>query len=145
MNSRYWPLSLLSILDSGSMEFVVPPADPSVFFPINIRFTAANTFSDVKVRHFTFSRASVVVYIVLPWVLGNCILYHPWACNFCLEIWVKLSETFPSRNFFTLGLILRCGLLVKFSYTLMDHVWRAGCMIFFSSFSRLYPDSRSQK
>nr|XP_010940311.1 coatomer subunit delta-2 [Elaeis guineensis]XP_029116081.1 coatomer subunit delta-2 [Elaeis guineensis] len=34
---------------SGSMEFVVPPADPSVFFPINIRFTAANTFSDVKV------------------------------------------------------------------------------------------------
>ncbi|XP_008803819.1 coatomer subunit delta-2-like isoform X2 [Phoenix dactylifera] len=34
---------------SGSMEFVVPPADPAVFFPINIRFTAANTFSDVKV------------------------------------------------------------------------------------------------
>ncbi|XP_058109186.1 coatomer subunit delta-like [Magnolia sinica] len=34
---------------SGSMEFVVPPADSSVFFPINVRFAAANTFSDVKV------------------------------------------------------------------------------------------------
>ncbi|KAF6161316.1 hypothetical protein GIB67_009203 [Kingdonia uniflora] len=34
---------------SGSMEFVVPSADSSVFFPISIRFTAANTFSDLKV------------------------------------------------------------------------------------------------
>ncbi|KAG5561145.1 hypothetical protein RHGRI_004232 [Rhododendron griersonianum] len=34
---------------SGSMEFVVPPADSSVFFPISVRFTAANTFSDLKV------------------------------------------------------------------------------------------------
>ncbi|WOK97458.1 coatomer subunit delta-1-like [Canna indica] len=34
---------------SGSMEFVVPPADSSVFFPITIGFTAASTFSDVKV------------------------------------------------------------------------------------------------
>ncbi|XXG39760.1 hypothetical protein AAC387_Pa01g0636 [Persea americana] len=34
---------------SGSLEFVVPPADQSVFFPINVRFTAAKTFSDVKV------------------------------------------------------------------------------------------------
>lgn len=34
---------------SGSMEFVMPPADPSAFFPIAIRFTAARTFSDVKV------------------------------------------------------------------------------------------------
>ncbi|CAA6673622.1 unnamed protein product [Spirodela intermedia] len=34
---------------SGSMEFVVPPADTSVFFPISVRFTAASTFSDVKV------------------------------------------------------------------------------------------------
>ncbi|XP_058110335.1 coatomer subunit delta-1-like isoform X2 [Magnolia sinica] len=34
---------------SGSMEFVVPPADSSVFFPINVGFTAANTFSDIKV------------------------------------------------------------------------------------------------
>ncbi|KAI8022562.1 Coatomer subunit delta [Camellia lanceoleosa] len=36
---------------SGSMEFVVPPADSSVFFPISVRFTAANTFSDLKVTN----------------------------------------------------------------------------------------------
>ncbi|KAG9439591.1 hypothetical protein H6P81_019756 [Aristolochia fimbriata] len=34
---------------SGSMEFVVPPVDLSVFFPINVSFTAATTFSGVKV------------------------------------------------------------------------------------------------
>ncbi|OVA11079.1 Clathrin adaptor [Macleaya cordata] len=34
---------------SGSMEFVVPPVDSSVFFPISVRFTAAKTFSDLKV------------------------------------------------------------------------------------------------
>ncbi|KAK6934738.1 Mu homology domain [Dillenia turbinata] len=34
---------------SGSMEFVVPPADSSAFFPISVQFTAASTFSDVKV------------------------------------------------------------------------------------------------
>ncbi|XP_064956267.1 coatomer subunit delta-2-like isoform X2 [Musa acuminata AAA Group] len=34
---------------SGSMEFVVPPADSSLFFPIAISFTAASTYSDVKV------------------------------------------------------------------------------------------------
>ncbi|CAN4108181.1 unnamed protein product [Withania somnifera] len=34
---------------SGALEFVVPAADPSVFFPISARFTASRTFSDVKV------------------------------------------------------------------------------------------------
>ncbi|KAM3219518.1 coatomer subunit delta isoform X1 [Capsicum chacoense] len=34
---------------SGSLEFVVPAADPAVFFPISVRFTASRTFSDVKV------------------------------------------------------------------------------------------------
>ncbi|KAL5722366.1 hypothetical protein ACHQM5_005897 [Ranunculus cassubicifolius] len=34
---------------SGSMEFVVPPSDSSAFFPISVRFTAATTFSDLKV------------------------------------------------------------------------------------------------
>ncbi|CAA2982337.1 coatomer subunit delta-like [Olea europaea subsp. europaea] len=34
---------------SGSMEFVVPPADTSAFFPISVRFTATSTFSDLKV------------------------------------------------------------------------------------------------
>jgi len=34
---------------SGSMEFVVPPTDSSIFFPISVRFSATNTFSDLKV------------------------------------------------------------------------------------------------
>ncbi|KAD5960339.1 hypothetical protein E3N88_11811 [Mikania micrantha] len=34
---------------SGSMEFVVPPSDTSVFFPISVRFSATSTFSDMKV------------------------------------------------------------------------------------------------
>ncbi|KAG6711330.1 hypothetical protein I3842_05G047500 [Carya illinoinensis] len=34
---------------SGSLEFVVPPADSSVFFPISVRFSATNTFSELKV------------------------------------------------------------------------------------------------
>ncbi|KAI9126301.1 hypothetical protein K1719_002722 [Acacia pycnantha] len=35
---------------SGSLEFVVPPADTSVFFPVSVRFSATETFSDLKVR-----------------------------------------------------------------------------------------------
>ncbi|CAL5063685.1 unnamed protein product [Urochloa decumbens] len=34
---------------SGSMEFVVPAADPSSFFPISVGFSASSTFSDLKV------------------------------------------------------------------------------------------------
>ncbi|KAG4176060.1 hypothetical protein ERO13_A11G227300v2 [Gossypium hirsutum] len=34
---------------SGSMEFVVPPADSSVFFPISVRFSATSLYSDLKV------------------------------------------------------------------------------------------------
>ncbi|XP_031375819.1 coatomer subunit delta-like, partial [Punica granatum] len=34
---------------SGSMEFVVPPADSSAFFPISVQFSATSTFSDLKV------------------------------------------------------------------------------------------------
>ncbi|GLT98838.1 hypothetical protein SLE2022_163160 [Rubroshorea leprosula] len=34
---------------SGSMEFVVPPADSSAFFPISVCFSATNTYSDLKV------------------------------------------------------------------------------------------------
>ncbi|KAK9223362.1 hypothetical protein WN944_011804 [Citrus x changshan-huyou] len=33
---------------SGSMEFVVPPADSSSFFPISVRFSATSTYSDLK-------------------------------------------------------------------------------------------------
>lgn len=31
------------------MEFVVPQAEPSAFFPISVRFIATETFSDLKV------------------------------------------------------------------------------------------------
>ncbi|KAG6754381.1 hypothetical protein POTOM_042420 [Populus tomentosa] len=34
---------------SGSMEFVVPPADSSSFFPISVRFSATSTYSELKV------------------------------------------------------------------------------------------------
>ncbi|EEF35793.1 coatomer subunit delta [Ricinus communis] len=34
---------------SGQMEFVVPPADSSTFFPISVRFSATSTYSDLKV------------------------------------------------------------------------------------------------
>ncbi|CAN1225369.1 Coatomer subunit delta-1 [Linum grandiflorum] len=34
---------------SGSMEFVVPGADKSAFFPISVRFSAASTYSELKV------------------------------------------------------------------------------------------------
>ncbi|CAO1944528.1 unnamed protein product [Urochloa humidicola] len=34
---------------SGSMEFTVPTADPSTFFPISVGFSASSTFSDLKV------------------------------------------------------------------------------------------------
>ncbi|XP_077243843.1 coatomer subunit delta-like [Tasmannia lanceolata] len=45
-----WSILLIDSSNrSGSMEFIVPPADSSVFFPINVRFTAAKTFSDIKV------------------------------------------------------------------------------------------------
>ncbi|KAF8404533.1 hypothetical protein HHK36_009419 [Tetracentron sinense] len=47
-----WSILLIDSSNrSGSMEFVVPPADSSVFFPISVSFTAANTFSDLKVVH----------------------------------------------------------------------------------------------
>jgi hypothetical protein len=36
---------------SGSMEFSVPAADPSTFFPISVGFSALNTFSSLKVGY----------------------------------------------------------------------------------------------
>ncbi|KAG9138718.1 hypothetical protein Leryth_021036 [Lithospermum erythrorhizon] len=45
-----WSIDLIDNSNrSGSLEFVVPPADSSVFFPISVRFTSSRTFSDVKV------------------------------------------------------------------------------------------------
>nr|GLL45032.1 coatomer subunit delta [Ipomoea trifida] len=36
---------------SGSLEFVVPAADPSSFFPISARFSSSKTLSDLKVTN----------------------------------------------------------------------------------------------
>ncbi|CAK8574145.1 unnamed protein product [Lathyrus sativus] len=36
---------------SGSLEFVVPQADSSAFFPISVHFAATETFSDLKVTN----------------------------------------------------------------------------------------------
>ncbi|XP_065853280.1 coatomer subunit delta-like [Euphorbia lathyris] len=45
-----WSILLIDTSNrSGSLEFVVPPADSSVFFPINVRFSSASTFSKLKV------------------------------------------------------------------------------------------------
>nr|XP_043609221.1 coatomer subunit delta-2-like [Erigeron canadensis] len=45
-----WSILLIDDANrSGAMEFVVPNADPSAFFPISVRFTAASTFSNMKV------------------------------------------------------------------------------------------------
>lgn len=47
-----WSIFLIDSANrSGSMEFVVPPADPSSFFPIDVRFIAAKTFCDIKVAN----------------------------------------------------------------------------------------------
>ncbi|RCV27997.1 hypothetical protein SEVIR_5G376100v4 [Setaria viridis] len=45
-----WSITLIDQSNrSGSMEFAVPAADPSTFFPISVVFSASSTFSDLKV------------------------------------------------------------------------------------------------
>ncbi|KNA10314.1 hypothetical protein SOVF_145510 [Spinacia oleracea] len=47
-----WSLDLIDDSNrSGALEFVVPAADSSAFFPISVRFTATKTFSDLKVTN----------------------------------------------------------------------------------------------
>lgn len=47
-----WSLVLIDDSNrSGALEFVVPAADSSAFFPISVRFTATKTFSDLKVTN----------------------------------------------------------------------------------------------
>lgn len=49
-SSLEWSIVLIDDSNrSGSMEFVVPATDASVFFPISVQFSANKTFSDVKV------------------------------------------------------------------------------------------------
>ncbi|CAM6105018.1 unnamed protein product [Calypogeia fissa] len=45
-----WSIDLIDKTNrSGSLEFVVPAADPSSFFPVDVNFTATITFVDLKV------------------------------------------------------------------------------------------------
>lgn len=45
-----WSITLIDNSNrSGSMEFVVPAADPNSFFPIDVKFTSNKTFCDLKV------------------------------------------------------------------------------------------------
>jgi hypothetical protein len=45
-----WSIVLIDNTNrNGSMEFVVPGADPSAFFPININFSSNKIFCDLKV------------------------------------------------------------------------------------------------
>eukprot|EP00249_Psilotum_nudum_P021248 c28034_g1_i1 orf=296-1861(+) len=47
---------------SGSMEFVVPAADPSAFFPIAVKFSASTTFCDIRVTGVTLVNGGPVKY-----------------------------------------------------------------------------------
>lgn len=45
-----WTIVLIDDTNrSGSMEFVVPAADTSAFFPIDVKFSASKTYCDIKV------------------------------------------------------------------------------------------------
>ncbi|EPS67813.1 hypothetical protein M569_06960, partial [Genlisea aurea] len=45
-----WSITLIDDSNrSGSMEFVIPAADPSSLFPISMNFTSTSTFSDMRV------------------------------------------------------------------------------------------------
>jgi hypothetical protein len=46
---------------SGSMEFVVPAADPNSFFPIDVKFSASKTFCDIKVGSVVQTQNGVAV------------------------------------------------------------------------------------
>ncbi|CAF2065490.1 unnamed protein product [Brassica napus] len=49
MNSTLeWFLLLDNSNRSGSMEFVVPPFDPAVFFPSSVNFASTTTYSGLK-------------------------------------------------------------------------------------------------
>lgn len=67
----------LCALCSGSMEFVVPAADPSSFFPISVGFSASGTFSDLKVGSVLPHSARMddpPMFGVSLFILVNCVL-----------------------------------------------------------------------
>ncbi|KAH9612486.1 hypothetical protein KSS87_009935 [Heliosperma pusillum] len=61
---------------SGALEFVVPASDSSAFFPISVRFTATNTFSDLKIV-LAFAYLAASNYVLLDCLVDNL----PFACH----------------------------------------------------------------
>ncbi|KAL4564652.1 hypothetical protein LXL04_028720 [Taraxacum kok-saghyz] len=56
---------------SGSMEFVVPPASSSAFFPISVRFSATSTFSDMKVIFLLHAIVEFRQLWLFPWLSSH--------------------------------------------------------------------------
>lgn len=51
-----WTIELVDDTNrSGSLEFVVPAADPEAFYPIEVSFSASHTFADVAIEAVTNS------------------------------------------------------------------------------------------
>ena len=88
---------------SGSMEFVVPLADSSTFFPISVCFMATDTFSDLKVcLHFDFNCSCV--FIVLCEMMFQNDLVEPYThlltwifFFFYFILWLGKSYIFMSK------------------------------------------------
>jgi hypothetical protein len=53
-NALIWSIDLIDNTNrSGSMEFVVPAADPEAFYPIEVSFAANHTFCDITIESVT--------------------------------------------------------------------------------------------
>ena len=99
----YWPLLQWQVLknlllfSSGSMEFVVPPSDPSSFFPIDVKFSAAKTFCDIKVIFSLFQdmigKGQVIFYLFQDKILKAC----NWYCN--ILAWYHHKATHGNQKY----------------------------------------------
>ncbi|KAF9671892.1 hypothetical protein SADUNF_Sadunf12G0097700 [Salix dunnii] len=77
---------------SGSMEFVVPPADSSSFFPISVRFSATSTYSELKLLNLALHHCGWRTPFLLPFGIDNISRQYP-----SLEGWSS-SQVFPEDS-----------------------------------------------
>jgi hypothetical protein len=63
-----WSIFLIDFTNhSGSMEFVVPPTNPSLIFPIDVNFSIAKSFCDIKVANvIPINGGSPLKFVVRP-------------------------------------------------------------------------------
>lgn len=65
-HSLVWTVPLISPSEtSGSLEFNVsggPPSDPGAFFPVNVKFTAVGSLSEIGIREVLDSSGSNVTF-----------------------------------------------------------------------------------